>query len=360
MQKNGFLILFSLILVAAISCGNKSDNNSSAEKAISVTVSPVEPRDLSLSVVYTGTLEGEKQAKIFASIPEAVVELPVKQGSRVGKGDPVILLDKSGASSRYNQSYAVYQDAADNFKKMKNLFENGAISEQTYKTAKTALEVAEANFESARQQVELTSPIAGIVTDLSVNIGEYVPVGIPLATVARTDMMRLVIYVESGNIKYIKKGQNAEIFVEIASNRNSGFPGIIKEVAESADPETRLFGVEIQIRNPDGILKPGMFARARITTADLKSVLTVPKEAVFSVDGISRVFMVESGRALEKSIVAGESTDEFVIVRSGLAKDDSVIVIGRNLVEDGSLVKVSNIDMGGEKAAPDTTTSSRG
>ncbi|UCC80128.1 MAG: efflux RND transporter periplasmic adaptor subunit [Candidatus Zixiibacteriota bacterium] len=357
MMKNKFSIPIMICLVFVFSCGEKNDEKASKEKAISVTVARVEPRDLSLDVIYTGTLEGDKQAKIFASIPEAVVELPIKEGNRVQKGQAVIILDKSGVSSQYNQAKAVYVEAKDNYSKMENLYKNGAISQQAYNSSRMAYEVAEANFESARQQVELTSPISGILTDLSVNTGEFVQPGLPLATVAQTGIMRLVVFIERQNIGFVKKGQKAKIFVELSGSNSSGFAGVIREVSESADPETRLFRVEIQINNPGGDLKPGMFARANITIANLKAVLTVPTESVFSTDGIYKVFTVDGDKAVEKSIGVSEMTRDYVVISSGLEEGEEVIVLGRNLVEDGSLVSVSNenSDADDEKTAdPDS------
>lgn len=355
MGKNKFSIVALIILMAILSCGKKENENNTVEKSIPVTVARAEPRDISLQVVYTGTLEGAKQAKIFASIPEAVVELPIREGNRVQKGQAVIILDKGGVASNYNQAKAVYVEAKDNYKKMENLYKDGAISEQAFNSSRRAYEVAEANFESARQQVELTSPISGILTDLSANIGEFVQPGLPLATVAQTDVMRLVVYIESQNIPFIKKGQKAKIFVELSGSNNSGLSGIIKEVSRSADPETRLFRVEIQIGNPDGGLKPGMFARAIITTENLKSVLTVPRESVFSVDGIYRVFAVENGVAVEKSLAVSDMTEDYVVVKSGLNENEEVIILGRNLVEDGTRVSVES---GNNEANPEQVSDS--
>jgi RND family efflux transporter MFP subunit len=361
MRKNKFSIIVVLSLMVGFSCGEKKNENTTEEKSIPVTVARAESRDLSLRVIYTGTLEGAKQAKIFASIPEAVVELPIKEGNRVQKGQAIIKLDKGGVASQYNQARAVYVEAKDNYTKMENLYKNGAVSEQAFNSSRRAFEVAEANFESARQQVELTSPISGILTDLTVNIGEFVRPGFPLATVAQTNVMRLVVYVESQNITYLKKGQKAEIFVELSGKNDSGLSGAIKEVSRSADPETRLFRVEIQIENPDGALKPGMFARAIITTANLKSVLTVPREAVFSVDGIYKVFTVENEKAVEKSIGIGESTKEYIAVISGLEENDEVVVLGRNLIEDGSRVSIKNDNKEiSPEQIPDSSSGSEG
>jgi membrane fusion protein, multidrug efflux system len=268
--------------------------------------------------------------------------LPVSEGRLVDAGQPVVLLDKDGPTSHFKQAEAMYLDAKDNNEKMGNLFKQGAISEQTYNGVKTNFEVARANYTAAKQQVELTSPISGVLTDLSVNIGQYAPVGVPLATVAQTDKMRLTIYVDGRGASYIKNSQKAKVTIDAAGATSSDFEGIVTEVAKSADPDTRLFRVEIQIDNREGLLSPGMYARATITISELNNVLTVPKESVFLIEGISKVYTLSSdNRARERTVTVGEWTPESYQIISGLTDGENVIVLGRNQVEDGSLVKVT-------------------
>ncbi|MEE9554850.1 MAG: efflux RND transporter periplasmic adaptor subunit [candidate division Zixibacteria bacterium] len=335
------LIMISIIAASGISCGEKNADVSMKENAVAVTVEAAALRNLDIENIYTGTMEGIKQARIFSSIPEAVVELPVTEGSKVKAGQPIINLDKEGVYSNYRQTRAVYKDAKDNYNKMKNLYEQGAISEQAFNSARTGYDVAKANYTSAKQQVELTSPIDGVLTDLSVNIGEFVPLGISLATVAQTDRMRMTLFVDAGGASTIKTGQTADIDIDMLGENPGQFTGTVTDVSQSADPVTRLFKIEILINNKDGEIKPGMYARARLTVSGLKSVLSVPREALFSVEGVQKVFLLLDNRAVERTVKVGESTNDFVRILSGLSEIDTVIVIGRNLVEDGSPVKVA-------------------
>jgi RND family efflux transporter MFP subunit len=346
-------ILVIVIVIGAYSCGNKESEVAVEEKAIPVTVSVIERTDLVVERVFTGSLEGIRQAQIFGSIPEAVVGLPVPEGSTVKAGQPVILLDKAGTYSKYDQSKAVFDEASENFEKTKRLFEQGAVSEQAFTNARTAFEVARANFTSARQQVELTSPISGILTDLSVNIGEFVPLGVPLATIAQNDRMRLTIYVDGQSASHLKKGQRAKIYVEILGSGAPEFEGRVAEVSKSADTSTRLFKVELHIDNSEGQLRPGMFARASIAVAELKSVLVLPAEAVFSVEGVEKVYVLRGDRARERDVKTGETTLKYAQIISGLTAGDTVVVIGRNLIQDSSVVKIAG-DETGENAMNDT------
>ena len=308
MNKILKLLLTTVVIMVTSTCGDKKAEVAVEEKTIPITVSLAESGDLAIVKVYSGNLEGEKQAEIVASIHEAVVELPVSEGNKVSAGQVVIMLDKDGAASQYNQARALHMEAKDNYQKMTKLLEQGAVSEQSYISAKTGFEVAQANFEAASRQVELTSPISGILTELSVNIGEYAPVGIPIATVAQTDKIRLTLFVDSGSAGFIKKGQGAAITVESIGYSGKKFGGFVTEVSRSADPQTRLFRIEISIDNENGDLAPGMFARAEIVVNEFKSILIVPREAVFSVEGVYKVYKLEGDRAREQSINIGEST----------------------------------------------------
>jgi RND family efflux transporter MFP subunit len=163
----------------------------------------------------------------------------------------------------------------------------------------------------------------------------------PLATVAQTDKLRMTIYVDGRSASFLSAGQKAIISLAAAGAGQSDFEGEIIEIARSADPDTRLFRVELQIDNKDRNLNPGTFARAEIIVQELDSVLTVPHEAVFFTEGIPKVYAISSSsKAEERSIQIGENTLEKYQVLSGLAEGDKVIVLGRGQVENGSPVMV--------------------
>ena len=92
-----FFKITSLILIAGlliISCGNKKTETVIAEKSIPVTIAEIQSMDLEIEMIHTGSLQGSKEAKVFATLPEAVVATPVKEGNYVKAGTPVIKLNK--------------------------------------------------------------------------------------------------------------------------------------------------------------------------------------------------------------------------------------------------------------------------
>jgi len=336
---NRYVMTGLILLLIIAGCGSNEQKVDSVQK-VAVEVDVVETGDITVIKTYSGTLEGAEQSKIYALIPETVVDIPVSEGSCIKKGSPVIILDKNGATSQYNQAYAVYQNAKDNYEKMQNLYEQKAISEVNFKGVKTAYEVAKANFIAAKATVELSSPINGIVTEIAVNLGQQAPMGIPIATIARTNKMRLTIFIGLREVEKLKVGQSAKILFDSSDSISA----IVAEISQSADPQTRLFRVELQMDNPANVLKPGMYAKALVIVDNIKDALTISNRAIFSEEGISKVYLIKNDTAYVKTIVIGASDGKKTQVISGLSKGQQVVVVGKSSLRDAAPVIISNKD----------------
>jgi membrane fusion protein, multidrug efflux system len=333
----GIGITLTAILISG--CGKKETKQAETPR-VAVQTAPVERTDITIVRSYSGTLEGARQSKLYAMIPERVVELPVSEGQFVKKGDPIIKLDKAGVNSRYNQAYAAYQHSKDNFEKMDRLYQQQAVSEMDFKSARTAFEVAEADFVAAKGAVELSSPIDGVVTDISVNLGQQAPLGVPIATVASTGRMRVTIFVGAGEIVKLKKNQEARVTID----SNEPIVATISELASSADPETRLFRVELEMDNSQGILKPGMFARAQIVIDEMKQALAVDNMALFSEEGIAKVYVIQNDTAYARSLTIGPSDGQKTQVLSGLEQGQQVVTIGKDILRDATPVTITGLE----------------
>ena len=333
--KSIMIIALGMILIAG--CGGKKDTNHTVQK-IAVEIEPIKPGNITVIKTYSGTLEGAVQSKAWATIPERVIDIPATEGGFVKNGDPIVILDKGGASSKYNQAQAVYLNAIDNFEKMKNLYEQKAISELDYKSAKTAYEVAQADFNAAKASVELSVPIDGIVTDIAVNIGDLVPLGIPIATVANTQKMRLTLYVAIEVMEKLRVGQKAVV----TANSTDPIDAEIITISRSADPETRLFRIELEMNNKKGTLKPGMYAKAKVVLENLENVLVIDRRAVFTEEGIPKAYYIKDDIAHVVTLELGASDDNYMQVLSGLEEGQDVVVVGKSSLRDGAPIMLQS------------------
>lgn len=231
------LMLLPLLLAAC----SKQEQATQTERTIAVNTQVVDKADESIVRTFTGSLEGEKQAILYAKLSEAVDKVHVREGQNVRANQVIVSLDKTGPSARYDEVAAIYRNSEKSIAKMENLYKAGAISESQYDAAKTEHDVAKSNFEAISRMVDIRTPIAGQVTSLGVREGDFVQLGQQLAVVATPGRLRVKFAVNTDNIAYVK--QNAEVRI-VSDVVNDTAHGKIISIAESADPATRSFQVE--------------------------------------------------------------------------------------------------------------------
>jgi len=340
MKKTTILILTlsaAGLLLFVFGC---SDNETAEtiEKRIAVKAEIVKESHRILTRTYTGTLEGEKQTVIYSRLAEAVEKVRVKEGERV-KADQVILtLDRYGASSQYTQTQSLYLNAEKHYNKMAFLYKEGAVSESEYDAAKTAYEVNKASFEAVAKMVDIPSPIAGVVTSIRVSPGDLVSVGRELATIATTERLRVKFGVNADDITEFEIGSE----VVVKSDAVAGeLRGKVAAIAGSADPVNRSFQVEALFDNAAGLFRPGMFVRVEFIRQRLGLVVSIPRKAVLTLDGGTVAFVVENGRAARRKLELGTDLGGDVVVTSGLAAGDTLVILGQDYLGDGINVNIT-------------------
>ncbi|MCX6826203.1 MAG: efflux RND transporter periplasmic adaptor subunit, partial [candidate division Zixibacteria bacterium] len=333
------ILIWPALFLLVAGCSGEGGQKTTTEQLISVRGELVTPVSKELTKTFTGSLEGEKQAVIFAKISEAVERINVREGERVGVDNILVSLDRSGPTSNYMQASSVFKNAEKNFRKMKNLFDQGAVSEMQYDGARTEYEVAKANFDAAAQTVDLRSPISGTVTSIDVSAGQYVSPGVQVATVAQIDKLRMKFGVSGNDIGNFKEGADVRVTVD-ADSLLTGQGNVIM-VARSADPVTRTFQVDVEVSNDNHILKPGMFAKCEIIIGRFKGIVTAPRIAILNRDGKDRVFIYSGGKSVVREVVRGADFNGISEIKSGLNDGDTLITVGQDYVEDGGKVKLA-------------------
>ncbi|MFH1686788.1 MAG: efflux RND transporter periplasmic adaptor subunit [bacterium] len=327
-----------MMLIGAASC-SEQQATVTTERLVAVETEVLKQTTEDVSRVFTGTVEGEQQADIFAKVSEVVEKIHVQEGAKVRTGQLLISLDKTGPSSTYRSAYSLFKNAEKNFKTMEYLFAEGAVSELQFDGARTEYEVYRAAFEAAASLVEIVSPIDGSVTALNVAAGDYLSQGQTLVTIATTDRLRVKFGVNAREIGLFREG--AEVSV-LAEDGSSPVAGRVAAVARSADPQTRAFQVEVLFDNTGDHFRPGMFVRVEIVVTHLVNVITVPRSAVLVLDDRESVFVVSDSVASRRQITLGEDLGGRVVVTSGLTAGDTLVTLGQTYLDDGFKVKLTN------------------
>ena len=343
MKRSIMCLGLPVLIFGCWSCTGNEEQVAAERPTLAVEAMVLGLSDETMVKTYTGTLEGEKQAVIYAKIAEAVEAVHVREGQSVRAGQVMISLDRTGPSSRYREALSLYRNAEKNSQKMQYLFSEGAVSELQNDAARTNYEVAKAGFEAAEKLVEVQSPIDGVVTSLKVSRGDFPAPGQELATVATVDRLRVKFDINTADVRLVNEGDSVVVSSE-AVNRQA--TGVIVAVARSADPTTRSFQVEAALDNPDGAFHPGMFVRIDLVLQRLSDIMVVPRGAVLSMTDQQIVYVVSGSAAHRRTVVLGTDLDGRVVISSGLAHGDTLIVTGQDYLEDGDKVNIVNLSGG--------------
>jgi RND family efflux transporter MFP subunit len=226
-----------------------------------------------------------------------------------------------------------------------------AQAEADVKEAEAEVKVAQAELEKEQVLVQfatLTAPFDGVVTKRNFFRNDYIRAAseggsqVPLLTVQRTDLFRVVVQVPDRDVPYCKPGDPA--VVEIDALPGASFPAKVARLSNSEDVETRLMHVEIDLPNPTGKIRDGMYGRVTITL-EQSNFLSIPPSCLVGrvKDGKGTVYVVRGGVAHRVPVQIGQDNGLRVAILSGLRADDRVILSPGSKVEDGVPVAASEV-----------------
>lgn len=324
-KKGRKIIVFSVIGVVVAGLATAAILRK-REAAITIQTEKVTRRDLIEKVVANGKIQPVLQVKISPEVSGEIIDLPVKEGQAVNKGDLIVKIKPDFYIAQLNQCKAGYESAlagkaqaqanlekaAADFKRNKDLFEHKLLSESDYIGFKAAYDVAQAQVESAGHQVEsakatvasaqdsldkttIVSPLKGTVSKLNSRLGERVlgtvqNVGTEIMTIADLNAMEARVDLGEDDVVLIAPGQKAQLEVDAFKDRK--FKGTVTEIANSskdsgvvtsssASQEATKFEVRIRVLDKEEF-RPGMSVTAEIETRYRTNVLTVPIASVTS------------------------------------------------------------------------------
>jgi HlyD family secretion protein len=211
--------------------------------------------------------------------------------------------------------------------------------------ARARRKVAEANEARAAAIVDyltIKAPFDGTISERNADTGFYAqPPGadsaLSLFTLVRTDPVRIFVDVPETDAVLVDHDDRADIEVDALPGHD--FPGSVTRTSWALDPGTRTLRVEIDVPNPDGLLRPGMYARVSLEVAVHENALVVPAAAVTTHENRPCVLVARDGKALRKRVVPGIASGDELEIVSGLDGDEAIIVAKGASVSEGQAVE---------------------
>jgi RND family efflux transporter MFP subunit len=235
------------------------------------------------------------------------------------------------ADTRLKVAEAAYQSAVDTVRGQKALLQD----------RRAAYDLAAKKLDDAI----VRAPIAGVVSDRPVHVGEYIAERTPVATIVQVNPLKLRTGVQERHAGIVQAGQAIEFRVE--SFGDTVFQGKVAYVSPSLDETMRTFTVEALVDNSDLRLKPGFFAKGVILTKRDEGVLAVPDAAVSTLAGVSSVYIVHDGKIAQQSVTLGVRQDDLWEVIEGLKGDETLAATRLNELATGVSVTTGGEGEGG-------------
>ena len=225
---------------------------------------------------------------------------------------------------------------------------NAPASPEQIQAAQAAVEEAFAQAELARahaRDATITAPINGIVTDIKAAVGSGVGPSAAVMTLIPPDM-QVLVSIDESQLAQLQVGQSANVSVETFPRE--AFTGTVKAVAPVLDPRSRSAAVQIDISDPQGKLRPGMFAQLAIQVGQRQGALTVPKEAVLKVGSVdptaplqSVVYTVSNGRIHKQIVNVGATDGKNIEILQGVQEGADLVLNPRPDFLEGELISAN-------------------
>ncbi len=345
-------IFLSLILI--ISC-QKGEKAPVAKKEVLKTVKTSELKSQLLENIknYNGELKPKSEMSILTPTGGDIEEIYFKNGDKVKKGDTILKISNKDVEASYFEAQgqllkakSTYSTEKINFDKYKTLYEREIISESDYlniknryETALGDLKIAEGKFLRAKDnfdRLKIVSEIDGVVTDLYVKKYERVEKDRKIVTIVDSSKMEVDIAIAGKDIKNIKIGNKAKIYVEELGEEKDG---VVEEINLSSDKDSKKYSLRLVVENEKGNILKGMYAKVKLNSGAIEGIF-VPTKAVMIKDLYSYIAVIRDNKAIIYRVDSLMTLGDLQLIDFPEYKaGDRIVVEGQYLLNNNDRVR---------------------
>lgn len=314
--------------------------------------------DLRQVVRLNGTIQPFNQSLLRAEVAAVVNEISVRRGESVKKGQLLARLDTSDVGARMREKQSNLESARSalklaeiNREKAITLTQRGVKSQTALDEAENAWRNARANVAALEQQLTVArksvndtaiyAPIDGLVAERFVNPGERVAIDTKLFSITDLDMMEVEALVPARDVPQLRIGQKVVLHVEGFGDRI--FDAHVERINPTAQSGSRSIPVYVLLRNPDHVLRGGMFGAGEAVLAEALGVVAIPGEAVREENGSRAVYVLKDGKLERRTvqIALQGSADGRIGIAGGIAENETVVATPGLRLNDGLAARIA-------------------
>ena len=366
----GIVAAFALAALAA--CQKSTPNQApGGMPPPEVTVAVVETRDMPANFEYVAQISGVREVEIRPRVSGILEKWNFTEGGKVVAGQSLFTIDAAPyraalakADADLVSAQASFDQAKRNAVRLKPLYEAKAVSQREYDDATSGEQVAGANVKAAQAAVtearlnlsytRVEAPISGITSRAMQSEGSLVQAQQTLLTkISQIDPVHVIFsFTEAEHLKFsravadgtlrLPKDGKFDVKLKLSDGSEYARPGKVDFTDVRVDPSTGTIDARAVIGNPQGLLRPGQFARVQLSGGVRPNAIAIPQRSVLEGPGTKIVLTVNAQGIVEpRPVQVGDWAGEEWIITGGLKAGDQVIVDGVVKARPGSLVKIA-------------------
>jgi RND family efflux transporter MFP subunit len=337
--------VLSFIIIVAILMHNKkqikAEENVEKIDAYPVNVDTVRLQSLSDHLNLVGTIQANNDVPIVSEAQGKVIKVSAQVGDYKKAGSALIQLENEVELAAFKTAEVNYHKAQKDYERYQVLYAQKSVTDSQLETAKLALQTAESqyvNSKKAYEDTKIVTPISGIVSSRTVDLGDYIQKNNTIAEVVDIATLKAMINVSEQDVFNLKVGDKVQITTDVYPGAT--FEGKIKTISSKGDA-AHTYPVEVSLPNSSiHPLKAGMFAHMSFGSVSHSKSLIISRDALLGSVKEAQVFVIDGGVAKLRNLVIGNSSNNSLEVISGLNEGDIVVINGQNNLKENYKTKI--------------------
>lgn len=336
------LLLASPLLYSNATQAQQPPASTAAANARPVVVASPKQMRLAETALVTGTAEANAYVEIRPEISGRVTKIHFTEGSQTPEGSPLVSLDSRAAEARRDEAKAELANAEQQLDRAKALRSGSTVTAARIDELTAAVEIARARLRVAEVDLDqhtIRMPFNGIIGLRRISVGAQVDENSILTTADDSSLLNVVFRVPDVWLGNIRTGlQVSMIPAQDAALRLSG---TVTAIDSRVDATSRTIGVKAEVKNPDGVIKPGSLIKIEVPLQERTAALVVPEQSILTTGEQNSVFIVRDGKAIRQNVQLGLRQTGVVEITQGLQLTDTVISAGADRLRDGAAVNAA-------------------
>lgn len=351
-MKLSKVLLATTLALSTIYISGCGDAKASAEQqkqqeklviAVPVEVAATTQGDISSIYATTAILEAKEEAQAVSKVAGIIESIYVEEGDYVEQGQILARIEPQRFILNVNKAKAELAQIKGELTRIEKVHGKNLVSAETYEklkwqyeSTKAALDIAKLNL----KETEIIAPISGHIAQRYVKVGNVVAQhqGESLFHIVQQNQLQGMVHLPEQQLRHVKVGQSTQLV--LAAFGDEPVAATVERISPVVDAKTGTFRVTLNVNNPKGELKAGMFAQVNINYNTHHDAMLIPRRAVISMDNKHTVYALNGEKVTKQEVTLGYAQGQYVEVLAGLEPLAQVVTAGHNNLKDNADVQV--------------------